>query len=267
MLTSAHASTYKVIHNFTNATDGAGPYGDMIMDAAGNLYGTTSTGGPSNCGNYICGGTVFQLSKTSAGGWKETVLHSFNGVDGAFPRDGMVLDNAGNLYGTTKFGGVGCLNGCGVVFELSPTSSGTWTYTLLREFSDGDSNGAGPGGNLIIDAAGNLYGTTTQGGNFNIGGGNGCGVVFKLSPGASAWTESVLYTFNGGTDACLPNGGVIFDAAGNLYGTTGGGGTSSNPICGNSFGCGTAFKLSPTSGGWTETILYNFTGGTDGNQR
>ncbi len=258
------AQHYKVIHQFTGAVDGAGPYGDLVMDPAGNLYGTTTVNGPQNCGNLVCGGTVFELSKVS-GGWKRTVLHSFAGADGAYPQAGMVLDSAGNLYGTTSLGGVGCQNGCGVLFELSPSTSGTWTYTILRKFTDTDNNGTSPNGNLIIDASGNLYGTTSQGGDFNTGGGNGCGVVFELTNGTSGWTETVLHTFSG-ADGCLSHGGVIFDGAGNLYGTTTDGGNISSNNCLPTLGCGTVFKLSPTSGGWTETVLYKFTGSIDGNQ-
>ncbi|HEY3974744.1 MAG TPA: choice-of-anchor tandem repeat GloVer-containing protein [Candidatus Sulfotelmatobacter sp.] len=268
LATGAQAVTYRVIHSFDGTTDGSNPYGDLVADAAGNLYGTTSTGGPRNCSSAetTCGGTVFQLSKTSTGGWTRKVLHAFAGPDGASPQSGLVFDSAGNLYGTTFIGGVGCQSesGCGVVFKLSPTTSGGWTYSVILQFSDSNANGTLPTGNLIMDSAGNLYGTTLLGGNFENGG-SGCGVVYELSHGARGWTETVLYTFIGHPDGCGPNG-IVFDATGNLYTTTTSGGTSSNQICSGGYGCGSVIQLSPnSSGAFTETVLYSFSGGSDGN--
>jgi uncharacterized repeat protein (TIGR03803 family) len=233
------------IYSFTNGNDGANPWSAVVIDAAGNLYGTTYFGGSHSYG------TVFRLSPSSTG-WQLTVLHTFTGsFDGGNPHAGVILDSAGNLYGTTYFGG----RGNGVVFELSPTSTG-WKETVLHLFS-GQNDGGYPGASLVFDGAGNLYGTTTAGG-FNHQ-----GVVFRLSPASSGtWNEAVLHAFTGGKDGAVPWGGLILDPAGNLYGTTLNGGNLTG--C-SGFGCGTAFKLSPNStGGWIENVLHTFIGKADG---
>jgi len=217
----------------------------LISDAAGNLYGTNSSGG-----TYTYYGTVFELTPTAGGGWTEQVLHSFNnnGTDGLYPSSGLIFDAAGNLYGTTSGGGDYSCNGssqCGTVFELSPTEGGGWTETVLHSFGAG-TDGSGPTGSLIFDGGGNLYGATYAGGTSNVG------TVFELSPnGSGGWTESVLYSFNNnGSDGNYPYAGLVFDSAGNLYGTTYYGGTSNQ---------GSIFKLSPNGGGgWTETVLHSF---------
>jgi uncharacterized repeat protein (TIGR03803 family) len=174
---------------------------------------------------------------------------------------GVTFDQAGNLYGTTSLGGltgIACSSsGCGTVFKLTPGSGGTWTETLLHEFSDSQGDGAAPDAGLVFDQAGNLYGTTAAGGTHGICGVNGCGIVFELSPQSGSWHESILYTFLG-SDATTPLAGVVFDQHGNLYGTTEGG------LYGD---WGNVFELSPTSGGgWSETALYTFpiVGGGDG---
>ncbi len=235
------APTESVLHSFTGgSSDGAFPFAGLIADSAGNLYGTTQGGGASN------NGVVFKL----APGGTETVLHSFTGgSDGSNPLfAGLIADGAGNLYGTTEFGGgTGCGGpGCGVVFKLTPTGS---SYTVLHSFAGGSGDGANPYAGLIIDSAGNLYGTT------EFGGGPGCGVVFKLAPGG---TETVLHTFTGSpNDGAFPTAGLFADSGGNLYGTTAGGGAPpppNAPPCGGS-GCGTVFKLAP---GGAETVLYTF---------
>ncbi len=245
------AQSEGVLHVFTGS-DGNNPYGGLVFDAAGNLYGTTSQGGAHGFG------TVFKLS-LGKGGRIETVLHSFTGgADGANPTAGLIFDTAGNLYGTTTQGGLagGCFGaGCGVVFRFSP-ARGSWHEKVLYTFSGGnDGSNAGsatPGGVLTFDGAGNLYGTTFAGGPVD------CGTVFKLSPKKSGkWNETVLYGFDGDRDGCSnPTSGVIFNAAGDLYGTT---------AFGGSFGWGTVFQLSPNpSGPWSETLLYEFTGLFDG---
>ncbi len=243
-----------VLHSFGNGTDGAYPYAALIFDAAGNLYGTTLEGG-------IHGdGTVFELSPREDGGWTETVLHSFDGGNhGRYPNGSLIFDVAGNLYGATSEGGT---QDGGTVFELSPRQDGGWTETVLRNFGHGG-DGADPNGGLIFDAAGNLYGTTSQGGVHDCLEG-GCGTVFELTPnGSGGWTETVLHSFGNGTDGNYPDGGLIFDAAGNLYGTTSEGGIHLS--CNE--GCGTVFELSPReSGGYTETVLHNFGSGADGQQ-
>jgi uncharacterized repeat protein (TIGR03803 family) len=185
---------------------------------------------------------------------KYKVLHKFalNGKDGKLPLAGLILDVAGNLYGTTYIGGA---YGYGVVFRLAPNADGGWTESVLHSFTGG-SDGKYPGAGLIFDAAGNLYGTTQSGGNLSYCGGQGCGVVFRLTPNSDgSWKEKVLHQFTGGKSGSGPSG-LILDAAGNLYSTAGGG----------AYGAGVAFRLAPNSnGGWKEKVLHQFTGGKDGN--
>jgi uncharacterized repeat protein (TIGR03803 family) len=236
------AAQEKVLHSFNNdGTDGTLPQAGLIFDGAGNLYGTTSGGGSSN------NGTVFELTPAGGGTWTEKVLYSFHGgADGNSPRAGLIFDGAGNLYGTTYNGGT---NDAGTVFELTPAGGGTWTEKVLWTFND--TNGSNPQAGLIFDAAGNLYGTTRNGGTSDNG------TVFELTPAAGGtWTEQVLWRFGTGTDGTDPRGGLIFDGAGNLYGTTSLGGSSR---------VGVAFELTPAGGGtWTEKVLHNFGSGTDG---
>jgi len=255
-----------VLYTFQGGNDGAVPLGSLIFGSSGNLYGTAQFGGGGPCSeNGIAGcGTVFELSPNSNGGWTEAVLYSFQGgSDGDQPSVGLVFDHAGNLYGTTQKGGV---DSSGTVFELSPNGSGSWTETILYSFG-GSPDGQQPQG-LIFDKTGNLYGTTFGGGNFGCDhdGSAYCGTVFELSPnGSGGWTETIIYSFpsNGeGSDGWSPNAGLIFDPSGNLYGTTSQGGAYS---CMGAGGCGTVFELSPNgSGSWTETLLYSFQGGSDG---
>jgi uncharacterized repeat protein (TIGR03803 family) len=200
-----------LLHFFNcQSGDGCGFPSRPILDSAGNLYGTTEHGGTSkNCGAGC--GTVYRLHPQSDGSWKETILHSFGAPqDGSFPLAGVTMDAAGNLYG-----GTGGYNS-GTVFELSPQSDGHWKETILHRFHAG-SGGNDPGA-VVLDAKGNLYGTTGQG-----GGQCNCGVIYELSPQANgAWKYTVLYRFNGydGAGSGLP---MIFDEKGNLYGTGGGG--------------------------------------------
>jgi len=190
------------------------------------------------------------------GSGSENALYNFaGGSDPKLPYAGLVFDKAGNLYGTTELGGT---NDQGTVFEITRNANGTWTETVLYNFT-GSADGGQPYGSLVFDAAGNLYGTTDFGGSANCN--LGCGTVFKLTPGSSGWSETVLYTFSGGNDGREPSARVGFDAAGNLYGTTLQGGNISS-VC--SSGCGTVFKLTPGSSGWTESVLYAFEGGADG---
>jgi uncharacterized repeat protein (TIGR03803 family) len=258
LASSAHAQTETVLYNFSGGANGSLPRGGVIFDTAGNLYGTTQYGGGTKC-DVGCG-TVFELSPISGGGWTQTVLHTFTGGrDGADPYATLVSDGLGNLYGTASLGGnlAGCGGqGCGVVFELSP-SSGGWTETVLHAFSGGR-DGAQSWTSLIFDSAGNLYGTTTSGGNLTAANcaPYGCGVIFELSPVSGGWKETVLHAFSGGRDGAFPFGNLTFDAAGNLYGTTTAGGNVT--LCGG--GCGVVFKLSRVSGGWQETALHTFSG-------
>jgi uncharacterized repeat protein (TIGR03803 family) len=219
--------------------DGAYPAAGLVTDAAGNLYGTTS----SNTG--LGDGTVFELSPRKDGIWTITTLVKFAGKNGSDPEARLILDAAGNLYGTTSAGGNSACDGsgCGTAFRLTPSTNGKWKLTTRFEFNGTD--GASPYAALSFDAAGNLYGTTSGGGKF------GEGTVFKLSPGKGddAWTHTTLFAFNG-ADGAGPRGSVVFDAAGNLYGTTVGGG---------GLGFGTVFKLSPEgNGGWKHTTLVTF---------
>jgi uncharacterized repeat protein (TIGR03803 family) len=238
--------TEQVLHSFGNGTDGGEPRASLIFDAAGNLYGTTYGGG-IYCHSIGGCGTVFELTLTAGGNWTEAVLYNFGSFtdDGYEPSASLIFDAAGNLYGTTQFGGI---HGWGTVFELTPTTGGGWSEQVLLNFGTG---GAFPQAGLIFDAAGNLYGTTSEGGT-NIG------TVFELTPNVGGgWTETVLHNFGSGTDGSYPYAGLIFDAAGNLYGTTQYGGTYNS--C--SGGCGTVFELTPTAGGkWTEQVLLNFNG-------
>jgi uncharacterized repeat protein (TIGR03803 family) len=250
LLFTAHtfAATHKLLHSFNpGGADGADPYAGLIADAADNLYGTTTQGGPDNAG------TVFQLSPNGDGSWTEKVLHSFNFnyVDGRRPYASLILDAAGNLYGTTIYGGI---RDAGTVFELSPNGDGSWTEKVLHSFGD-ENDGWAPQAALVLDSNGNLYGTTQYGG-IHFCNGASCGTVFELSPREDGgWSEKVLHSFGNGSDGAGPVGSLIFDGAGNLYGTTSGGGIHN----GCSGGCGTVFELTPREGGsWSETILHNF---------
>jgi len=251
---SSGGYTERVIHSFQGSlVDGQMPEAPLTFDAKGNLYGTTLSGGQSLT---RAAGTVFKLTRQADGDWTETVLHSFNGAldggtDGGEPQAGVVFDAAGNLYGTTAGGGtgVGCVggNGCGTVYELSPTAEGKWRETILHNFTNDHSDGWIPQSTLIMDLAGNLYGTTYYGGSAPAGG----GTVFRLSPSSDGWQESILYNFRCSADGCSPYSGVVFDAAGNLYGNTVGGG--GNPAR------GVAYQLTPnTMGGWTENVIHTF---------
>jgi uncharacterized repeat protein (TIGR03803 family) len=209
------------------------------------LYGTTVDGG-----GVTSYGTVFELTPSAGGVWTETVLHTFaySGTDGYTPLAGLVFDASGNLYGTTVNGGA---YKYGTVFELTPTAGGGWTETVLHSFNNKGTDGYWPYASLILDASGNLYGTTLNGGTSNVG------TVFELTPTAGGgWTETVLHNFRG-KDGYNPNSSLIFDAAGNLYGTT---------VKGGHYGYGTVFELTPTAGGiWAETLLHSFNNnGTDG---
>ena len=262
--TGASSWTETVLYSFTNGIDGGFPSGGLILDGKENLYGTA--------------GLVFELSPSASGAasWTEKVLFDPTSVaTGALFSGGLTFDSQGNLYGTTEDGGLPCLFGsCGLVLELSPPPSGAgpWTETVLYNFT-GLSDGSTPSGGLIFDAKANLYGITYNGGITQAcavyKSQSGCGVVFRLSPpasGATSWTETVLYSFTGGTDGAKPSGGLISDSQGNLYGTSGQGGDVAGS-CASVGGCGVVFKLSPPAGGagpWTETVLYSFTGGTDG---
>jgi uncharacterized repeat protein (TIGR03803 family) len=278
--------TKTILHSFTGGSDGTGPHG-LVMDKAGNLYGTTTTGGSGTACTYGCG-TVFEIAANGT----ETVLHAFTGgTDGDEPLGAPIIDKKGNLYGTTEKGGC-----CGTVFRIAPDgkekviyafaggkgdgelpgavtlagdkagnfygttqSGGPYGYgtvfrlspdgteTVLYSFT-GQSDGGGPYAGVIVDATGNLYGTTPYDGDLNCDYGQGCGTVFKV---ASDGTETTLYTFTDTGVNADPMSPLIMDDAGNLYGTT------------NGFSPGGVFRLAPDG---TEKLLYTFTGGTDGDE-
>jgi len=244
--------TEKVLHSFNaNGKDGFYPVTSLILDAAGNLYGVAIDGG--TYGN----GAVFELTPKAGGGWTEKVAFSFeaSGMGGQGPTFGLVFDAAGNLFGATFMGGA---HGGGTVFELTPKAGGGWTEKVLHSFNNNGKDGWSPNGGLILDAAGNLYGTTSEGGADNSG------TVFELTPYASgAWAEKLLHSFNdNGMDGYFTTAGLIFDATGNLYGTTYDGG--SGTVCAG--GCGTVFEVTRSrSGGWTEKVVHSFNlNGRDG---
>lgn len=289
------ASTTQLIYSFAGNVDGEYTDTELVMDRAGNLYGTSVQGG------MFGGGTVFQVTPAGV----HTVLYNFTGgSDGGEPYKGVTLDPEGNLYGTAVTGGGGsCEGGCGVVFKVT-NSGGTWSQSVIHTFTGG-SDGSGPGSPVAIDKQGNVWGTTPT------GGANGIGVVYELKPdGTGGWKLRVIHTFTGGTDGgggsasrflidaagnlynvctvggvngfgtvyeislnqgkwkfttlyafkdspdgALPYGGVISDKAGNLYGTTYYAGVHD---------LGTVYKLTRGNGTWTESVLHSFKGGTDG---
>ncbi len=267
----AFAASESILWNFGGyTTDGLGPLSTLIRDKSGNLYGTTEVGGP---GGVNSNGTVFELTPPSAtgGGWTESILANFgtNALPGTYPVGGLVMDKSGNLYGTTSSGG-GYFSG--TVFELvRPGHGGKWTGRTIFTFTgDGLTPGATggyPTGSLIFDANGNLYGTAGGGGAYaECDEGNGpsdCpGVVFKLTPPSTSggtWTETVLWNFGGyPTDGLVPQGALVMDKSGNLYGATSAGGTNGYAT---TSGYGTVFELTPPSGptgSWAEQILWNF---------
>jgi len=221
--------TEKVLYSFTESSDGFQPYAGLIFDNAGNLYGTTVSGGFTwgDCDEEAGCGVVFELTPSN-GGWTENVLYTFyGGNDGDNPYAGLIFDASGNLYGATPNDGEG---NRGTIFKLTP-SGGGWIFSVVYSFT----GGGGPAASLTMDAAGNLYGTT------NGGGAYGAGNVFKLTPSGGGWTYTSLHDFTGGSDGSAPDCNVIFDANGNLYGTTVWGGSSQN--CYN--GCGVVWEITP----------------------
>ena len=235
------------IYTFRNPSDGIMPLGPLVADAQGNLYGTAFNGGVAPRHDNSCWetrngcGLVFKLTSNGSGGWDFSVIHEFQGLpnDAEDPTEVLAIDKAGNIYGTTYYG-----PGSGSVYELSPTGTGTYTEKVLYSFTGG-TDGNLPTG-VLVDGAGNLYGTTTNGGAYNES-----GVAWELSPdGSGGWTEQTLHSFGNGNDGQDPRSALTMDAAGNLFGTTSGGGANRG---------GTVFELSPAAGGgWTETVLYSF---------
>jgi uncharacterized repeat protein (TIGR03803 family) len=261
----------KTLYNFLNGSDGEQPDAALTLGPNGQLYGTASTGTGAN---YY--GNVFQLTPNSDGTWTHSVIYTFHGPDGSGPDSALVLDPAGNLYGTTGGGGFSTLcygSGCGTIFELTPTSNGSWTESVLYSFGGGV-NGSHPSG-VVRDSAGNLYGTTASGGKGSAYCNSvnryydGCGVVFEVSNINGHWSKSVVYAFEPPVvpdDGAVPQGGVVLDSEGNLYGTTSYGGILTCLLDPGYYpgGCGTVYKLTPQSGGWVKTNLYAFQETADG---
>jgi uncharacterized repeat protein (TIGR03803 family) len=302
-----------ILHTFSGGTtDGAYPTAGLSIGRAGNLYGTTEFGGSGCTTNYLVGcGTVFEISSPNH---TETVAQSFSARGGWAPDGGLMMDRAGDLYGTTTSGSCGNgAYGCGTVFEIAAGTRGktvlhtfarggdidgfpkgrlvmdrsgdlygvTWASNLQNHLTGtvfeimagtheakklhsfvGGRDGATPNGDLVIDRKGDLYGTTQWGGGFCDSGssspgvdGMGCGTVFEIS--AAAHKETILYRLEGGRDGMDPRNGLVMDSAGNLYGTTYGGGTGCRS------GCGTVFEIA--AGSHEEAVLYRFRGGRDGN--
>ena len=247
-LRAANLTTLVSFCALTNCTDGDTPYGGLIADAHGNLFGTTSSGGAYDYG------TVFEIAKTATGyANTPTILVSFNLTDGASPRTVLIADARGNLFGTTEAGGA---YDYGTVFKIAKTATGyasNPTTVVSFNFTDG----ATPLAGLIADANGNLFGTTSSGGTYGYiaeGIKYGCGTVFEIAktPGGYASTPTTLVSFNL-TDGATPYGGLIADADGNLFGTT---------LSGGAFGWGTVFKIAKIATGYasTPTTLVSFNG-------
>ncbi len=235
-----------VLHNFQqNGKDGFYPTGGVTIDSLGNLYGTSYYGGMGTCQFDSCG-VVYELA-FKAGHWVEQILYNFqnNGTDGSYPNSGVVFDTEGNLYGTTAGGGT---YGDGAVYELSRAEGGGWTERTVHSFGATGDTGFPSG---LIFNGGNLYGATADGGTF-------AGNVYRLTPtGGGAWSEQILYSFPynfGGGTPQLP-GGIAMDSAGNIYGIGVEGGANLD---------GAVFELSPQSGTYSETTLYNFVGAPNG---
>jgi uncharacterized repeat protein (TIGR03803 family) len=240
-----------VLYPFQGGTDGASPWAGLLAGKSGTFFGTTYLGGDGPSGQK---GTVFMVSSAGA----EIPIHTFAGAaDGANPFAGLIAGKRGVLYGDTLYGGgaAQCSIGCGTVFELDPHGSG-YSEHVLYAFQGGI-DGAIPEGNLFMDKSGALYGTTVQGGTGGSPCIGGCGTVFKLTPSRSGYAESVLYSFQGGSDGLGPQASLTGDSTGALYGTTYAGGGAA--AC--SRGCGTVFKLTPSGSTYSQSVLYRFQGG------
>jgi uncharacterized repeat protein (TIGR03803 family) len=235
------AGNETILHTFTGGADGAVPLASLFRDQAGNLYGTTSTGGDTSC-SYVgvkgCG-TIFKISSSG----KFSLLHTFTGTDGANPQAGLIEDAAGNFYGTTTYGGS---TGWGTVYKMDKTGHLTVLYSFLSNNNPND--GTQPASTLVRDSAGNLYGTTTSGGNVNDCEGFGCGTVFKVD---ASGNETVMHALSNSSDGAEPFS-LVMDGKGNLYGETNGAG---------GYFRSTVFRVDPLG---NFTVLHVFGGNGDG---
>lgn len=255
---AASNPTLTTLYSFTDLADGGFPEAGLVLGTGGSLFGTTSTSGTG-------WGSVFKLTPSQTGGWTEQTLYTFTGgADGGIPHSDLIIGKNNVLYGTTEIGGA---HGYGTVFQVAP-SNGTWTEKVLYSFAGG-ADGANPeAGVTLLSSNGVLYGTTYNGGTA------GMGTVFEVIPSVNGWSEKVLYNFKGGSDGANPVADLTLSSTGALYGTTYQGGsvtiTNSPPSCTTTTPCvytnwGVVFQVSPQGGGvWTETVLYTFTGGSDG---
>ncbi|MDQ3116634.1 MAG: hypothetical protein M3Q86_08525 [Verrucomicrobiota bacterium] len=236
---TADGWVYSVLYNFTGGADGGEPYKGVTLDSAGNLYGTAVTGGSGSCEGGC--GVTYKLIK-SGETWTQRVIHAFTGgADGAGPGARVAVDKRGNVYGMTPIGGA---NGLGTIYLLRPRSSGGYALRVIHTFTGGSDGSSGSAGKLVL-RGGRIFGTATTGGL------HGSGIVFQLTPAQSGeWDFKTLYSFQGAPDGVFPYGAVLFDAAGNIYGTT---------YYGGAHGLGVVYQLSPTtSGEWSETVLHSF---------
>lgn len=237
---------HTVLYSFTGGADGGEPYKGVSLDGAGNLYGTAVTGGSGSCEGGC--GVTYKLIK-SGDTWTQSVIHAFTGgADGSGPGSRVAVDKRGNVYGMTPTGGA---NGLGTIYVLRPRSSGGYAFRVVHTFTGGTDGSSGSAGRMVF-RGGRIFGAATT------GGANGTGTVFQLTPTQNGdWDFKTLYSFQAAPDGVFPYGALLFDRAGNIYGTTYYGGTN---------GLGAVYKLSPTTAGeWNETVLYSFQTGNDGN--
>src|SRR5580698_6372308 len=236
--------THTVLYNFTGGADGGEPYKGVTLDAHGDLYGTAVTGGGGSCEGGC--GVVYKLSN-SGGVWTQSVVHTFTGGnDGSGPGSPVALDQHGNLFGTTPTGGA---KGFGVVYEVKRGADGNWSLRVLHTFTGGVDGLGGSASRMLLDASGNFYGVNT------VGGAHGFGNVFELTFSSGKWHLRTLYSFQDQPDGASPYGGLIIGKDGSLYGTTYYAGAND---------LGAVYKLTRANGSWTESVVYSFKGGSDG---
>jgi uncharacterized repeat protein (TIGR03803 family) len=242
---TANGWVHTVLYSFTGGADGGEPYKGVSLDGEGNLYGTAVTGGSGSCEGGC--GVVYKLTN-SGGIWTQTVIHAFTGGDdGSGPGARVTVDQRGNVYGMAPTGGA---YGLGTIYKIHQGQSEAWTFKVIHAFTGAADGSTGSAGRMII-RNGHLYGAATSGGTY------GSGVVFELTPRGGAWNFKTIYSFKGQPDGSFPYGALLFDAAGNIYGTT---------YYGGAHNIGAVYKLSRQPvGEWQEKVLYSFRLGGDGN--